>query len=66
MYEGLARLKSTDVFPDNLKPTNLFLECKDEDKDWVWGEAGLHTNRRNQFYCKVNLQNLSKNNSVKI
>lgn len=66
MYEGLARLKSTDIFPNNLKPTNIFLEYREEERDWVWGEAGLHTNRRNQFYSKMNLQALAKNNSVKI
>ena len=25
-YEGLARLKQSDIFPGNMKPSNLFLE----------------------------------------
>jgi len=23
--------------------------------NWMWGEAGLHTNNYNQYYVKVNL-----------
>ena len=49
MYEGLTRLKQTDIVPGNMKPSNLFLEEREEkegqyggwqsgreEKNWLW------------------------------
>lgn len=67
IFEGVARLKQSDIFPQNLKPSNIFLEIRSvEDRNWVWGEAGLHTTKRNQAYYKLNLQTLGKNSSINV
>ena len=65
-FEGLARMKSTDIFPQNLKPSNIFMEARGDERNWIWGEAGLHTLHRSQYYSKLNLQTLAKNASVKV
>ena len=52
-FEGLARLKQSDVFPQNLKPSNLFMEQRGQELNWTWGEAGVHTNNYNQHYVKA-------------
>ena len=50
MYEGLTRLKSSDIVPGNMKPSNLFLEEREErqgyggggwqsgrdERNWLW------------------------------
>ena len=67
MYEGLARIKFKELFPQNVKPSNIFMEVREgEERSWVWSEAGLHTNRRSQAYYKHNFQNLAKNASIKM
>jgi hypothetical protein len=66
MFEYIAKLKSTDLFHTNLKPTNIFLEINaDGDKNWGWSEAGVHTNYRSKYYCKAFVQNVGKNTSMK-
>jgi serine/threonine protein kinase len=56
VFDGLARLKPSDVVPENMKPSNLFLEERpQEERNWLWAEAGLPSENHNQHYLKVSL-----------
>lgn len=65
MFDGLARLKASDLFPGNLKPSNLFWEQKEGETAWMWSEAGLQSVRRSQLYSKIPLQP-AKNANLKV